>query len=54
MIPLDEDRIRRFGHKSAVDNCFHHSGTTYEDVVCMLGLDVLLVTRLVGTRDCGC
>jgi hypothetical protein len=35
VVPLDEHRIRRSGHDSAVDNRFHHSGTTYEDAVCI-------------------
>ena len=26
VVPLDEYRIKRFGHNSAVDNLCHHSG----------------------------
>ena len=43
MVPLDEYRIRRFGHASAVDNRFHHSETTYENAVYIV----------VGTRGGG-
>ena len=33
MVTLDEYRFRFLGHDGAVDNSFHHSGATCEDVV---------------------